>query len=90
MIYTLPKQITSETKITKNLFLFDMLFIGFIMILAWFFNGLVYDEIKIIYYISCFVIALVLRTKSKLNPKKRIFNSIYLFLIKDRKVYSRF
>lgn len=90
MMYILPKEISSETKISKNLFLFDLVFIGIVMLIAWILNSFVYEGIRILYYISCFIIALILRTKSKLNPKKRLFTSIYLMLVKDKKIYSRF
>lgn len=90
MIYTLPKEINSETKISKNLFLFDLIFIGIFMMLSWMFSSCVYSAIRPLYYIVCFLVALYLRTKSNLNPGKRIISSIYLMIIKDRKTYSRF
>ena len=90
MMYVLPKEISSETKISKNLFLFDLIFIGLVMITAWLLNSFVYEQLRIIYYITCFIFSLILRTKSRLNPKKRIFTSIYLMLVKDKKIYSRF
>lgn len=90
MMYVLPKEISAETKISKNLFLFDLIFIGLVMIIAWLLNSFVYSSLRILYYIVCFLFALLLRTKSKLNPKKRLFTSIYLMLVKDKKVYSRF
>ena len=90
MYYVLPKEISSETKMTKNLYLFDFIFIGLVMIVAWILSSFVYENLRIIYYITCFVLATILRTKSKLNPGKRIFTSIYLMFVRDRKVYSRY
>lgn len=90
MMYVLPKEIDAETKISKNLFLFDLIFIGMVIIIAWLLSSFVYEKIRIIYYINCFVFSLLLRAKSVHNPKKRIITSVYLMLIKDRKIYSRF
>lgn len=90
MTYILPKEISAETKITKNLFLFDLIFMGLIMLGAWVLSSFVRENLRLIYYIITFVLALILRTKSKLNPKKRIFTSIYLMLVKDTKIYSRY
>lgn len=88
-MYVLPKEIVSSMKFTKNLYLFDIVFVGCILLIAWLFSILVYPPLYVIYYIFTFCVAIILTSKSKTNPKKRKFQSIYYALIRNRKAYAR-
>ncbi len=89
MAYVLPKEISASIKFTKNLYLYDFIFIAIFMCSAWGLDFLVYPPLKFFYYIFMAVMALYFRSKSSINPKKRKYQSIYYMLIRNRKSYIR-
>lgn len=89
MAYVLPKEISSSVKLTKNLYIFDLAFMGIFMCSAWILNFLVYPPLRFIYYIFMFIMALYFRSNSSINPKRRKYQSIYYALVRNRKAYIR-
>ncbi len=89
MAYVLPKEISSSVKLSKNLYVFDLVFIGIFMCIVWILNFLVYPPLKVPYYIFMTIMALYFRSKSSINPKKRKYQSIYYALVRNRKAYVR-
>lgn len=89
MAYVLPKEIVSSVKLTKKLYVFDLVFIGVFMCVVWMLNFLVYPPLRTFYYIFMATMALYFRSKSSINPKKRKYHSIYYALVRDRKAYVR-
>lgn len=89
MAYLLPKEISSSMKFTKKLYIFDLVFIGSFMCISWILNSLVYQPLRIPYYIFMFIMAIYFRSNSLINPKRRKYQSIYYALIKNRKAYIR-
>ncbi|WP_294196886.1 DUF5592 family protein [uncultured Clostridium sp.] len=88
-MYVLPKEISSSMKFTKNLYLFDIVFVGTVLIIAWALSSLVYKPLVVPYYLFMFTISIILTSKSRINPEKRKFQSIYYALIRNRKAYAR-
>ena len=88
-MYVLPKEISSSMKFTKSLYLFDIVFIGVFLTIAWALSPLVYNPLIVLYYISIFIIAVILTSKSKINPQKRKYQSIYYALIRNRNSYIK-
>lgn len=88
-MYVLPKEIVSSMKFTKNLYLFDIVFVGCILLISWLLSFLVYAPLIVIYYLFTTCMAITLTSKSKTNPKKRKYQSIYYALIRNRKAYAR-
>ena len=88
-MYVLPKEISSSMKFTKNLYLFDIVFVGSIMAISWLLSSLVYNPFIVFYYIFMFIMSIILTSKSSINPKRRKYQSIYYALIRNRKAYSK-
>lgn len=88
-MYVLPKEIVSSMKFTKTLYLFDIVFVGCVLLVAWLLSFLVYSPLIVLYYLFTFTIAIILTSKSRTNPKKRKYQSIYYALIRNRKAYAR-
>ncbi|MBD7916295.1 hypothetical protein H9660_14200 [Clostridium sp. Sa3CUN1] len=89
-MFSLPKEIYSDMKFTKNLYLFDLVFLGGFLIAAWMTSYLVYPPLVTIYYIFMGVMGIIFTSKSSSNPNKRKFQSIYFALIRNRKSYIRY
>ena len=90
MKYTIPKEISSEMKFTKSLYLFDIASLVISLSLAYLFSSLVYKALIIPYYIFVLLGTIYLVSKSKANPGKRNFRSIYYAIIRKRNVFSRY
>ncbi|MEG1482896.1 MAG: DUF5592 family protein [Cetobacterium sp.] len=89
MQYNIPKEISSEMKFTKSIYLFDIAILVIGLAIAWSFNSLVYSKLLFFYYGYVIFGIAFLVAKSKLNPKKRNFESIYLCIIRNRTTYIR-
>jgi len=88
-MYVLPKEISSSMKFTKSLYLFDIVFVGSVLIISWALSSLVYTQLIVPYYLFMFTISIILTSKSSINPEKRKFQSIYYALIRNKKAYAR-
>lgn len=89
MAYVLPKEISAAIKLSKKLYVFDLVFIGIFMCVAWLLSFLVYKPLIIPYYIYMFIVAIYFRSKSTINPKRRKYHSIYYALVRNRNAYIR-
>ena len=69
MAYVLPKEISSSVKLTKNLYVFDLVFMGIFMCVVWILNFLVYPPLRTFYYIFMAIMGLYFRSNSSINPK---------------------
>lgn len=87
--YIIPKEISSEMKFAKNFYLFDLVFIVGALGIAWLLSACVYSKLVFLYYIFVFLGAVFLAMKSKHNPEKRNFQTIYYAIKKDKTVYKR-
>lgn len=89
MKYVIPKEIASEMKFTKSLYLFDIAIVCSSLMIAWILKPLVYAPLVVGYYIFIVIMAILMVSKSVTNPKKRTYQSIYYALIRDKKTYIR-
>ncbi|MPQ45256.1 DUF5592 family protein [Clostridium tarantellae] len=89
MQYNIPKEITSEMKFSKNIYLFDLATICGAMTIAWLLSPLVYSSFRNIFYVFILIASIFMVNKSRVNPKKRNYQSIYYALIRNRNTYSR-
>lgn len=87
--FIIPKEISSEMKFNKFIYLFDLMFIIAFMAIAWMLSSLVYRKLIFIYYIFAFSGSLFCVLKNKYNPKKRNFQSIYFAIKRNRNVFMR-
>ncbi|AMN30815.1 DUF5592 family protein [Clostridium perfringens] len=87
MKYNIPKEISTEMKLSDKIFLKDLIITIIALFVASLFNGFVYRPLIVVYYIFVFLSTVYLVNRSINNPKKRVFQSIYLALRRDRTTY---
>ena len=86
MRYLVSKEIKSETKVGKSIYLFDFFFLIVYMAVSFVLVNLVHPSLHIAFYLFSFVMALLLTTKSYTNKKRRNYQSIAIMLRKDQTV----
>lgn len=85
--YVMPQELKAPTKVSKFLYLSDLLFcIAYFMIFK-IFDVFVDERLKMLYYIFNIVMAVILTAPSIYNPPKRVYQSLIYMLAKDRAVY---
>lgn len=89
MKYIIPKEISTEIKFSKSIYLKDFIISIVALMISVIFSPLVYQPLLVFYYIYVVVGTLILLSKSKANPKRRLYQSIYYSFKKDNKVYRR-
>ena len=87
MQYNIPKEISTEMKFTSKIYLFDFAMLLVALIFATIFSGLGYPSLRVLFYIFVAISTIFLVNKSIINPKKRNFQTVYLALVRDKKVY---
>lgn len=78
----------SETKVTGNIYLYDLFFILIYFTVTAMLGTVVSSVLRISYYVFNVVCALWLTMKSHSNKQRRNYQSIVLFLRRDYKVYK--
>ena len=85
--YTAPEEINSESKVGLWVYAFDFFFILTYIIVSYLIRDMVVRKFKILYAIFTLVCAIALTIPSPFNKKRRIFQSLLIFIHKDRNVY---
>lgn len=78
----------SETKVHGNIYLFDLFFILIYFSVAAMLGSAVSSTLRIPYYIFNVICAMWLTMKSRSNRCRRNYESIILFLRRDKNVYK--
>lgn len=87
MKYIVVQDIKAETKIGKNMFLFDFFFLLVYAAVTLLFANLVHTMLRIPFYIFSACCGIFLTAKSSWNKRRRNWESMLLFLRKDRQIY---
>lgn len=85
--YVVVQELKSSSKLTEKWFVRDAIFVLVYIIAANLFTELVHPFLQAAYMIFSIFIACVLTSHTRNNPKKRVYHSIYYWLIKSRCVY---
>lgn len=89
MNFEIPEEISSEVKIFKSIYLFDLivalLSLGFASITS----SVIYPALTIPYYIFVLASTLFFLAKSSSNPGMRNYKTIYLLITKDNNTYYK-
>ncbi len=87
--YHVTQDLKSEMKLSSifSIYARDIFFIVFILAVASVVNYLVAEQMKVIYWIVTVVVSIVLIVPSTMNNKRRIYESLMIFLQKDSSVY---
>ncbi len=84
-MYNIPKEINSETKVFRSVYLFDLFFIILSLIFTTTTAQLVSPKLSAVYYIFSIFVTFFLLSKSKTNPGIRNYRAIYIMLRRTRK-----
>lgn len=88
MKYYIPKKAKEETMLVGSIAIQDMFFIAVYTTVIYFSTKeLIYPPLEILYLIFNLLASVVLRIKTKWNPEKRVYQSLYYLLSKDRSVF---
>lgn len=82
MRYFVTQEIKSETKMSKYLNLKDFIVVAVFMCVCLLLQDLVYDEFIILYYVFSALMSVYLILPSRDNPRRRNFQSLFIFLKK--------
>lgn len=85
--YNIPKEIRTELKINKALFLFDLLFIIGLVVFTMTTKPLVHPMFQIPYYIFMLIVGVILIVRPNTNPQKRMFEALFIALARKRSTY---
>ena len=87
MKYIVAKEIKSETKVNKWIYLFDLFFVIIYCTVSFILGGAVHAGLRIPFYLYSIICALFLTAKSRTNRHRRNYEAMILFLRRDREVY---
>ncbi|GAB1807548.1 DUF5592 family protein [Priestia megaterium] len=85
--YNMPEEISTELKINKSLYLFDLFFIiGLLMVtmMLRFFN---HPTLQIPFYIVMSIFGMLMIIRPSTNPKKRMYEALLLTLVRKKSKY---
>lgn len=89
MKYLVAQEIKSETKVGKQIYLFDFYFLIIYMSVSLVLGNAVHSSLQVPFYIYSFLMALILTSKSYYNKKRRNYASIALLFQRDSGVYQK-
>lgn len=89
MQYTMIEELHTPAKVYKSIYAFDLIFIIFFS-MGLFFLGQdrVHQHLTFVYMAFNVLVAFILTWHSPFNPQKRIFQSLFYAVRKDRAAYQ--
>lgn len=88
MRYLVAKDIKSETKVSKNIYIYDFFFILIYMTVSLVLANLVHPSLKLVFYVYSLGMAVFLTAKSYYNKKRRNYESVMIMLRRDKGLYA--
>ncbi len=85
--YTMPQEIKSETKVMLWMYALDFFFLIAYMILTSLLANVVHQALQIPFWIFSIIMAVLLTLPSPINKKRRIYQTVIIYLKRDRCVY---
>jgi len=85
--YRIPKEISTELKINKVLYLFDFLLLVGIFVATSFLKNFVHSMVVIPFYVFMGLVALILIWRPSTNPGKRMYEVLMITLYKKKNTY---
>ncbi|MEF9991294.1 MAG: DUF5592 family protein [Peptostreptococcaceae bacterium] len=87
MIFIIPKEIASENKLWKSIYIKDFVAIIGTLFFAWMTSGSIYKGLVLFYYIFLVSTCIILISKSSKNPSKRVWQSIIILFMRNNRTY---
>ena len=85
--YRIPREVSSELKITKGIYLYDLLLIISLILIRFMTIGMVHSKLQIFYTILLIAFGIFLVIRPKSNPNKRMYQAIYFAFIRKKDTY---
>lgn len=86
-IWKVTKELKSQTKVFKTLYIFDFFFLVTYISLTYMFRSMVHTELRMEYYIFSILMAIILTLPSSINKKRRNYQSICILIKRTDAVY---
>lgn len=87
--YLIPQEIKSETMFGKGIYMIDVAIILLIYYIMDFFKPLVHPLLQLPYLVFTLIIGIIVTRRLRANPDKRLCQSLYYYLCRDKRVYHR-
>lgn len=87
MKYIVVQDMKTETKVSKNIYLFDFFFLLVYAAVSLMFGSVVHAMLRVPFYLFSGVCGIFLTMKSSWNKKRRNWESLFLFIRRDKEVY---
>lgn len=87
MKHIVVQDIKSETKVGKSVYLFDFFFLVTYGAVSFLLGSTVHEMLRIPFYIFSAVCAIFLTMKSNWNKKRRNWESLLLYIRRDKGIY---
>lgn len=87
-MYRIPNEITTELKINKALYLFDLFLLIGLVIFRMIALPFIHDSLNFPFTIFLLIFGLFLIIRPASNPQKRMFQAIYYAVMRRRGTYS--
>jgi Family of unknown function (DUF5592) len=85
--YNIPKEISTELKINKSLYLFDLLFIIGLLMVTMMLRFFIHPTLQIPFYIFMGIFGVLMIVRPSTNPKKRMYEALLLTLVRKKSTY---
>lgn len=86
--YRIPNEISTELKINKVLYLFDLMFIVFLIIFRQITMSFIHSSFTLHYTIFLGLFGLFMIVRPSSNPQKRMYQSLLYAIIRKKENYS--
>ncbi|PGN53212.1 hypothetical protein CN978_31085 [Priestia megaterium] len=85
--YTIPKEISTELKINKSLYLFDLLFIIGLLLFTMMLRHFIHPMLHIPFYVFMGIFGLIMILRPLTNPQKRMYEILLLTIVRKKSTY---
>lgn len=86
--YRIPKNVTSELKINKALYLTDLGILVGLLLFTFVLSNVVHSSFTWLFYGFMIIVAGLMIVRPATNPKKRMYEAIYLSLRRRKDTYT--
>lgn len=86
--YRIPNEISTELKINKVLYLFDLLFVIGLILFRMVALPFIHSTLTLYFNLFIFLFGLFMLIRPSTNPQKRMYHAIYYAVIRKKDYYS--
>jgi len=86
--YKIPTEVSSELKISKSIYLFDLMLIVFLILFRFMTIDYVHSDFRIWYTIFLIAFGLFMIIRPKTNPQKRMYQAMYYAIVRKKNTYT--